>query len=70
VKLNNNARQGLEHHQGLKSHAELKRFGHRFFETELGDKAKVAEASNVAQVSEQRGGRHAGMWQSGVGEYY
>lgn len=42
--------QGLEHHQGLKSQGELKRFGHRFFATEFGDKAKVAEANNGAQV--------------------
>lgn len=42
--------QGLELHQGLKSQGELKRFGHRFFETEFGDKAKVAEANNAAQV--------------------
>ena len=37
-------------HQGLKSQGELRRFGHRFFETEFGDKAKVADASNAAQV--------------------
>ena len=43
-------KQGLEVHQGLKSQGELRRFGHRFFETEFGDKAKVADASNAAQV--------------------
>ena len=37
-------------HQGLKSQGELRRFGHRFFETEFGDKAKVVDASNAAQV--------------------
>ncbi len=42
--------QGLEHHAGCKSQAELRRFGHRFFETEFGDKIKVAETVNAAQL--------------------
>ena len=42
--------QGLEHHHGCKSQVELRRYGHRFFETEFGDKVKVAESSNIAQL--------------------
>lgn len=42
--------QGLAHHTGHKSQAELRRFGHRFFETEFGDKTKVAESQNSAQL--------------------
>jgi len=42
--------QGLEHHHGCKSQVELRRYGHRFFETEFGDKVKVAESINTAQL--------------------
>jgi len=42
--------QGLEHHHGCKSQVELRRYGHRFFETEFGDKIKVAESINSAQL--------------------